>query len=266
LDDSNDDLTRDFNTLSQSSGLVWDVAKDYSLALAVAHTERAPNGQELFANGPHVATGAFEIGDSQLALERSLGTDLTLRKEGGAWRGSLGGFYNRFWNYISLNPTGEEQDELPVYIFEQVNADFWGIESQVSYFLVDRAREEVSFDFQPDYVWARERDNNEYLPRIPPLRLKIGANYYQDDLFRARLEVQHVFAQRQTADFETSTDGYTFLNAYISKDVVVASQVCELFVRGSNLLNEKARNHVSFIKDVAPMAGASVMGGVRVRF
>lgn len=261
-----DDISRDFNTFSQSGGVVWDMSKDYALALSVAHTERAPNGQELYANGPHVATGAFEIGDSELSLERSLGTDLTLRKDSGSWRGSLGGFYNRFWNYISLNPNGEVEDDLPVYVFEQVNADFIGFESEIAYFLVDRAQEQISFDIQPDYVWARDRDNDEYLPRITPFRLKVGGNYYHQDLFRARLEAQQVFAQRNTADFETSTDSYTMVNAYLSKDVSLAANTVELFLRGSNLLNEKARNHVSFIKDVAPMPGASVMGGVRVRF
>jgi iron complex outermembrane receptor protein len=263
---ASDDLSRDFNTLSQSSGIVWDFSQDYALALSVAHTERAPNGQELYADGPHVATGAYEIGDADLSIERSLGTDLTLRKQHGQWRGSIGGFYNRFWNYISLNPNGETEDDLPVYLFEQVNADFFGFESQVSYHVLDTAAEELSFDMQPDYVWARDRDNDEYLPRITPLRLKVGANYHREDLFRARLELQQVFAQHNTADFETSTDGYTFLNAYVSREVEIQQQPVELFVRGMNLLNEKARNHVSFIKDVAPLPGVSAMAGVRVRF
>jgi iron complex outermembrane receptor protein len=99
-DGGGDDLNVDFNTFSQSTGLVWDVASDYALALSVAHTERAPTGQELFANGPHVATGAFEIGDTDLDIERSLGTDITLRKKEGFVRGSVGAFYNRFWDFI----------------------------------------------------------------------------------------------------------------------------------------------------------------------
>ena len=258
-----DNLDVDLNTFSQSAGAVWDFMPDYALALSVAHTERAPTGQELFANGPHVATGAFEVGDAELGIERSLGTDLTLRKKEGRVRGFIGGFYNRFWDYISLNPTGKEEDDLPVYAFQAVNADFYGFESQVAYFLVDRPGEELSFDLQPDYVWAQDRDNDEALPRITPFRLTVGSTYYNKDLLRARIEAQHVFAQNRTADFETSTDGYTMLNLYLSKDV---GGGVELFVRGTNLLSEKARNHVSFIKDVAPLPGASAMAGVRVRF
>jgi iron complex outermembrane receptor protein len=259
----NDDLDRDLGTFSQSAGAVWDFVPDFALALSVAHTERAPTGQELFANGPHVATGAFEVGDPDLGVERSLGTDLTLRKKEGMFRGSVGAFYNRFWNYISLNPTGQEQDDLPEYVFEAVNADFMGFESQVAMFLVDRPGQELSFDIQPDYVWAQDRESDDSLPRITPFRVKVGATYHNKDIMRARLELQQVFAQNRTADFETSTDGYTMLNLYLSKEL---NENVELFVRGTNLLSEKARNHVSFIKDVAPLPGASAMAGVRVRF
>jgi iron complex outermembrane receptor protein len=260
---SEDDLDVDLNTFSQSAGAVWDFIPDYALALSVAHTERAPTGQELFADGPHVATGAYEIGDADLGIERSLGTDLTIRKKEGTIRGFLGAFYNRFWDYISLNPTGDEKDNLPVYTFQAVDADFYGFESQVALFLVDRPGEEFSFDLQPDYVWAQDRDNDESLPRMTPFRLKLGTTYYHKELLRARLELQQVFAQNRTAEFETATDGYTMLNLYLSKEL--GSNV-ELFLRGTNLLSEKARNHVSFIKDVAPLPGASAMAGVRVRF
>jgi iron complex outermembrane receptor protein len=258
-----DDLSRDLNTFSQSAGAVWDFMPDYALALSVAHTERAPTGQELFADGPHVATGAFEIGDADLGIERSLGTDLTLRKKEGVVRGFVGAFYNRFWDYINLAPAGTEEDGLPVYNFEAVNADFIGFESQVALFAVDRPGEELSFDIQPDYVWAEDRDNNDSLPRITPFRVKLGTTYYNKDILRARLELQQVFEQNRTAEYETSTDGYTMLNLYLSKEI---GENVELFLRGTNLLSEKARNHVSFIKDVAPLPGASAMAGVRVRF
>ena len=261
-----DDLTRQYDLFSQSAGAVWDVASDYSLAWSLAHTERAPNAQELFADGPHVATGAYEIGDADLNVERSLGNDIALRRTEGTIRGSVGGFYNRFWNYISADPTGTTEDDLPVYVFQNIPADFGGFESQVAYFLDDSVNREVSFDFQPDYVWARNRDTHEYIPRVPPLRMKFGVNYYRSDLFKARVELQQVFEQDKVAAYETTTDAYSMLNLYLSKEMDYNGSVFEVFVRGTNLLGEKARNHVSFIKDVAPLPGASAMAGVRVKF
>lgn len=265
-DSDEDDVTRDFDLFSQSAGAVWDFSRDYSFTWSTAHTQRAPNPQELFADGPHVATGVYEIGDPDLPKERSLGTDIAIRRTSGAFQGSIGGFYNRFWNYIAANPTGQTEDDLPVYVFQDVPADFWGFESKVEYFVDDSVAREISFDFQPDYVWARNRDSKEYLPRIPPLRLKFGANYFHEDLFRVRLELQQVFEQDKVAEYETTTDGYSMLNLYLSKDVEYRGDTYELFVKGTNLLAEKARNHVSFIKDVAPLPGASALAGFRVRF
>ena len=96
--------------------------------------------------------------------------------------------------------------------------------------------------------------------------MKFGANYYHEDLFRVRLELQQVFEQDKVASYETPTDGYSMVNLYLSKDVTYEGRTYELFVRGTNLLSEKVRNHVSYIKDVAPLPGASAMAGIRVRF
>lgn len=265
-DSDEDDITRDFDLFSQSVGAVWDFMPQYSFTWSSAYTQRAPNPQELFADGAHIATGVYEIGDPDLPEEQSLGTDIAIRKNEGDIRGSLGGFYNRFWNYISANPTGQTEDDLPVYVFQDVPADFWGFESQVAYFVEDTTAREISFDFQPDYVWAINRDSREYLPRIPPLRMKFGANYYHEDLFRVRLELQQVFEQDKVAQYETTTDGYSMLNLYLSRDVEYQGNTYELFIKGTNLLAEKARNNVSFIKDVAPLPGASALAGFRVRF
>lgn len=261
-----DSGSRDFTTFSQSTGIVWDMKDDYSLALSVANTQRAPTGQELFADGPHVATGAYEIGDPDLNPERSLGTDLTVRKNTGQFRGFVGGFFNHFWNYINLSPSGTEQDDLPVYIFDGIEADFIGFESQVQYFALDTIKEEWSFDVQPDYVWARSSTTGDYLPRIPPLRILMGSTYSNRDIGRLRLEVQQVFDQEMVADNETTTPGYTMVNAYYSREFSLGGQNWEFFVRGTNLLSEKARNAVSFTKDVAPLPGASAMAGIRLRF
>jgi iron complex outermembrane receptor protein len=56
------------------------------------------------------------------------------------------------------------------------------------------------------------------------------------------------------------------LNLYVNKELPSVMKNLEVFARGTNLLSEKARNHTSFIKDVAPLPGASAMVGLRIRF
>jgi iron complex outermembrane receptor protein len=265
------DLSRNFNTFSQSFGTVYTPVKDYSLSLALAHTERAPVGQELFSNGPHVATAAYEIGNPDLDPEQSLGLDLTARKKDGFVSGSLGGFMNYFTDYIGLLPDGTTRDELPVYRFTPQAATFWGVESEIAFhFLGQTAREKASHDLtwfsQQDWVWAQDRDTNDALPRIPPFRVKTGLRYQRENT-GAQIDVMHAFAQERTVDFETTTPAYTFLNAQLTHDVLLTNTLpVELFIRGENLTNDLARNHVSFIKDVAPLPGRNVMAGIRFNF
>jgi iron complex outermembrane receptor protein len=262
------DIGRNFTTFSQSAGVVWTPLEDYAAALSLAHTERAPSGQELFADGPHVATGAFEIGDPDLDTEQSLGIDLVLRKKAGRVTGSIGGYCNRFQNFIGLIPTGETADGLPVYAFESIPATFLGVESQIAYHFLEStpSGEDLSFDFQPDYIWAEDRSSGDAIPRIPPFRMKWGLNYSRPDLFTARAEVQQIFRQTRNAPDETEAPAYTFLNLTVSKDIKVSTLPVTMFLRGTNLLNDKAREQTSFIKDVAPLPGANVVAGVQIRF
>jgi len=264
------DISRDIFTVSESVGVVWTATENYALALSLAHTERAPAGQELFANGPHIATAAFEIGDPNLDTERSLGLDLNLRKRSGRVTGFVGGFLNRFDNYIGLNQTGEVEDDLPVYRFVSQDADFLGFESRVALHFLgdseeDHNKEDFSLWIQPDFVRAKDRNTNEALPRIPPFRLRVGVDYNQTG-FKSRVEAQRVFKQNRTAGLETETDAYTFLNASVSHLFNLQGQEIELFLRGENLTDEEGRNHVSFIKDIAPLPGRNILAGVRMRF
>lgn len=262
-------MTKNFTTFSESLGVVYTPSIGESWALSAAHTERAPSGQELFANGPHVATSTFEIGDPDLDTEHSVGVDLTYRKTGERYSFTASTFYNHFFNYIGFIPTGTQNDDLPVFMFSQFKADFIGFESQVKYyFLGDTSEKDRTFsiDFQPDYVWAQDRDSGNPLPRTTPFRIRSGLNYDTPGLFDSRLEVQHVFNQSRVAEFETTTKGYTFLNAFLNKPLQIGKYTCELWLRGTNLLNQKARDNVSFIKDVAPLPGANVQAGIRFKF
>jgi len=265
-EDISQNISRTFETFSQSGGVIWKPIDSYISALSISHTERAPSAQELYANGPHIATTAFEIGDPELDPERSLGIDLSIRKNEGTIRGTIGIFYNRFNNYIGLFPTKVVEEGLGIYKFESTEADFVGSEAEASYFFFDKKWESFSIDIQPDYVKAKDRVTGDPLPRIPALRTRFGINYNNDSLFNSRLELQHVFDQKRNAVDETETDGYSMLNVYFSKPVVIQSYTAELFIRGTNLLDEKARDHTSFIKDVAPLPGTSFMGGMQVFF
>lgn len=271
------DFRRNFVTTSFSSGVVMEQDGGNVLALALAYTERAPSAQELFANGAHVATGAFEIGDPDLGVERSIGVDVSLRRTRGAVTGSLGGFYNRFFDYIDLSgdhqitvpPDGEEA--LEVLVFRQEDAQFFGAEAELDFHLfgpVDEQRPSSTdcvLFARADWLWAAQAGSGTPLSRMPPARIAGGIRY-QDEKTEGSLEVAQLFRQERNNPAESETPGYTDLKARAAYEIIGGPLPVELFVRGENLLNAKERNHVSFLKDIAPLPGLTLISGLTTRF
>jgi iron complex outermembrane recepter protein len=267
-------LRREFNAFSTSTGIVYNPVEDYAIALSLAYTQRPPTYVELFANGPHVATGTFEVGDKNLGTEDSLSLDLSLRKRTGRVTGSVSGFYYRFHDFVSVQPTGKDDptSKLPIYAYQAIGANFYGAEMETTFHLLDEvtattAANDPQLDLilRADYVHAENRSTGEPIPRIPPFRLGATLDYAKGPL-DARLEGQFAAAQHRHADGELPTDGYFLVNASVSYDLKFGSVATTFYLKGSNLTNEEARQSTSFLKDIAPVAGRGIVAGIRTEF
>ncbi|MCB0330068.1 MAG: TonB-dependent receptor [Bdellovibrionales bacterium] len=251
-----------------SLGTEWDPTGtfDYLLALHVAYTQRAPSASELFANGPHLTRGIVEVGDSSLGTEASWGIDLTLRKNFGLITGSITPFWQIFSDYINLSGTGFEDEDLPVFRYENIDANFFGFEATTTLHmdeLLNIIQDELALDVQLDYVEAEKADTNENLPRIPPLRT-ITRLRGSSGAFSGMVEGVFVSAQNDVAPFELETDAYSLLNVQLEvKPRIENDYQLTFFVRGSNLTDEEARVHSSFLKDQAPLRGRAFLFGIR---
>lgn len=253
-----------FGGVSGSLGSIWRVADGYVVAASLSRAVRLPTATELFANGPHAATSQFEIGNPDLDEETSVGLDLSLRRTLGRFRGELNLFNNAFDGYIYESPTGEEEDELPVFRFLQRDARFRGVELSTHTHLFSRGESHVELDMSADYVRAT-LDGGENLPRIPPMRAAVGMTLHGGPV-TGMVEVRHTFEQDDTAMHETATDGFTFLNAYVGYRFFLGQTIHELMLRGTNLTDEMARTHVSPIKDRAPLPGRDLALSYRLMF
>lgn len=259
--------SREDLTGSGSAGFVYHPVTNYAIALSSALTSRAPNAQELFANGVHVATNNFEQGNKNLKVQQSQGIDLSLRKEAGAVTGEVNFFYNRFQNFITSMLTGENDVEstLPIYAYQNIAAEFYGAEAKAKFNAYDSNSHKLNFELRGDYVEARNRTNGQALPRISPARIGASAIYNYQKI-GVRLDVDYNFAQNRVAQFESKTKGYTMLNFGADYKLNFASSNFTLYLKATNLLNEEARNHVSFLKEIAPLQARSLMIGVRSSF
>ena len=291
-------LARDFNAFSGSAGIVYTPVEPYVIALSIAYTQRPPTYVELFSNGPHVATNSFEIGNPDFGKEESLAFDLSFRKKVGRITGALSLFYNRFDGFITAQPTGEisedeEEDEhghgegLPIFAYRAVDADFLGGELNLTIHILEpRAAEaadaskdgktaaaaragsphELHLDLKADYVYAQNRESDRSLPRITPFRTSAALVYAWQDRFSARIEGQYVHDQDRTAEFELPTDSYFLLSASASYRVNAGPIDFDVYLKATNLTDEEARVHTSFLKDIAPLAGRGALLGVRATF
>lgn len=253
-----------FNPNSFALGGLYRINELWSVTGNLSHNERAPSYFELYANGAHIATGQFEVGNANFDKERSNGIDAQLRWKNGKSNMSVGAYYTRFTNFIGLFNTGNEIDVdgelLPEAQFTAVPATFKGLEIEGQYALTDQ----WLFNWRGDYVHAKDKRNNEYLPRISPLRLGGGLQYRLNS-FSAKLDVLHAFKQNKVAENELETDSYTNVSAMLAYKLPTKLNV-ELFAKANNLLNEEIREHASFLKDIAPAGERSLLVGVRADF
>ena len=253
---------------SASLGWVFGVGGDYTSSLVLSYTERHPKSEELYSDGPHLATGQFEIGDPDLDIEQNKSVDVGVRKIGGDWRWGLSAFYKASGDHIYQQRTGEEEDELPVALYVQDDAIFFGYEAELFLPVFGVFAGDFETRLWSDYVRGKlddSRGRNDNLPRIPTQRFGLGLNWLSNR-WTVGLDVIRLMGQTKTADFELETGNYTLVNANLLFDLAPQWGDVKLFLRGTNLLDERGRRHESFLKDYAPIPGISAHAGIRVGF
>ncbi|UVO55197.1 TonB-dependent receptor [Sphingomonas sp. SUN039] len=252
---------RSFDAFSGSLGASYALSSSLKIGLSGSHTERAPGAEELFPNGPHAGTQAFEIGNPNFRKETSNGIEATLRGEGTGYSFSLAAYHNWFDNYIYEVQTGAVQDDLPVFQFNQASATYYGFEGEASVKLAQLGDYAINLDGVGDYTRATVSGGGP-VPRIPPLRL-LGGLEAQSDRIDARAEVEWTADQNRVAAFETPTRGYTMVNASLAWHPLGKGNRTSVVLSASNIFNAEARRHASFLKDFAPLAGRDVRVSAR---
>ena len=257
-------IARDYDTFSGALGLVYEGVEGVRIGINGSRAERAPSAEELFSNGPHIATQAFEIGDADLDTETAWGLEAYARGSIGAGTFNLTAYRQWFGNYIFLEETGEEEDDLPVFQYLQQDADFWGVEADISYPIIDTEGFRLLTDLRASYVEAELADGTA-VPRIPPLSL-LGALEAQTGAIDVRGEVQWFGEQDRVTAFETETDSFTLVNALIAWRPLANNQNVTLQVAADNIFDVNGRRHASFTKDFVPLVGRNFRASVRLSF
>ena len=255
---------RSFDTLAGSVGLSYTLFDDFRLGVNASRAERAPSAQELFANGPHIATQQFEIGNDGLDVEGAWGIESYLRGAVGPVQINASVYRNWFDGFIYLAADGTQEDGLDVYRFRQIDADQWGFEGQLSFPLLHDGNFTLLGDLRGDYTEAT-LDNGDPVPRIPPLSLS-AALEAQTGHFDARAEVEWNDSQTRIAPLETSTDSFTHVNLSLAWHPFEGEENLTVLAQVDNLFDEEGRRHTSFTKEFVPLPGRNFKLSVRTSF
>lgn len=252
-----------FDLISLSAGGDIHLSDTVRFGGTVYRTERAPTTEELFSNGPHLATDQFEVGDPNLSEETATGVELAFRYKAENHFLTVNAYYTDYDNYIFDQATGAEEDGLPVFQFVGEDASFKGFEVQGGMELGRVSGFDISVDALAELVRAETDSGN--LPRIPPFSGLVGLEAESESL-SLRAELDYAGSQNRIGPFELPTDDYALVNLFGTWAVPVAQQDVKLSVSVQNLFDTDARQHTSFLKDIAPLPGRNFRFTVRTAF
>ena len=254
---------RNFVGFSGSVGVRAALWSGGSFVANYQRSFRAPALEELYNNGPHPGILVFDIGNPNLEAEQGDGVDLSVRHNTDRLRLEGSVYYYRLRNYVFTAFTGEtdEGSGLPIVNYAQGDSRYAGIEAGIE----AKVLPALWFNGKVDYVRAELTDLNKPLPRIPPLRGTLGLDWrYKAVSVRPEL----ILANRQgrVFDNETPTAGYSVFNLSASYTFVTDRIAHVISINGYNLGNTLYRNHLSFIKEIAPEMGRGARLSYALRF
>lgn len=269
--------SRGFTLLSASLGTTMPLAPGWSVNASLASTERAPTYFELYADGVHAATGAYEQGDPTLDAERGVSADLALQWKSGESKLRAGVFATRFSRFISLdsanvsvdedgNAVGDDADGVPLYRFDAVRARLYGAE-----FEAQTAFDAAGWRWAPsasaDFTRATNTTTDQPLPRVAPWRVSLALAASRAD-WTLRAEVRHAGRQDRVPDGDSATGAYTLLNLAASYRFTLAGQDAMWYLKLDNATDRLAYNATAIetIRGLSPLPGRSLATGLRLDF
>ena len=284
---------RDFKPASYAIGSLWNITPQWQLTGNVAYTERAPKDYELFADGPHLATRGYEVGDSTLGKEKATQFDI-----GVAWKSAFNSFavnayLSNFKNYIGLvqtagvtrnqadgevNPVevnpglslnGQPFSPLNEFRYLQTRARFTGFEASGNIRLIEGASP-IDLALRADVVKATNSSTGQPLSRIPPLRLGASLKYTSGP-FAANVGLDYAAAQKSVPAGDRAAAASTRLNAGVSYRVKSGPLNSLLYARLDNITNALAYSPTSILTSTAfpnapPLPGRNLKVGLQAGF
>jgi iron complex outermembrane receptor protein len=262
-------LAKSYNSFNCSLGYKTDLSKEFTLRVNVASGFRAPNLAELTSNGVHEGSNRYEIGNSNLATEQNVQTDLNLEYQNSHFEFFANGFFNKINNYIYLNPSPTTIAGYDVFNYFQTDAMLYGGEFGLHFHPhpLDWLHFESSFETVTGEKQSRGL-GSDFLPFIPAnnwnnsMRAEFNIKNWLKDGY-ATLNVSNTFDQKKVSGFETYSEGYTLVNLGIGGQINIGKTHFNFNLNGNNLFDKSYIAHLSRLKnDGIPNIGRNIVLGI----
>lgn len=250
----------DDHAFSYSGAANWAFAPNYKLSLVASHQERLPMAQELYSQGKHLATNTYELGNENLAVEKSNNLELGFHYDTDRLNYHVHVFHNWFDDYIYAQ-TLDRYEDFRLIQYTQDKARFYGAEGEISYQLSPI----YTATLFGDYVRGKI-DVEGDAPRVPGGR--VGTRFDADfgDGFSGTAEYYRAFKQDKIAVYETETDGYNMVNLGLAYAARLSDKTdYRVYAKANNLLDETVYNHASFLSTL-PQMGRNFTVGLEFGF
>ena len=273
---------RKFQSLSYSFGFRKKI-NEFEYNSWFMHTTRPPRVEELFSDGPHLASYAFEIGNPNLDAEKIYGIENSIRYNSNNLNASFVAFYNYSPYYFQMTKDGLceiPNDWNPWETHPCYGADFidWGSgefgwlhkysskgnEVVIKGFEFSLGYQMNKFDinYNLSFVQGDDLTFNMPLSYINPMKEIITLGF-MDQFLTYKIKLTNISPQERLGEFETETPG-----AYLVDCIIAFSfnPNNNLTLHISNITNRTYYNHLSRIKDLSPEPGNNLNLNYKLTF
>jgi len=244
---------KSFQNLSFSAGAAIHATESDLIGISLSRSERSPTPEELFSNGPHLATKAYEVGNLDLKTEKAYSAELTLKRDKGAFSSSVNIYHTWYKDFIYEHETGLKTDKLSRLEFRAKDAKFYGAELELNYTIIETQGYSLLLSGSADFVHAR-LSNNGVIPRMPAASGNFGIEY-KSEIFDIGGNLGVTGSKTKTVTGILPTDGYTTVDLSATWRPFGLERDLNVRLQALNITNAERRQHTSYLKDLIPLPG-----------
>lgn len=257
-----------FGNVSASIGALWRMAESWTLRTNVGTGWRPPQVNELYAADVHHGTALFEIGDSTLGREQSVGADATLGFQTTGVDASVTASLQTFDGFIQslpdvANPTVTIRGTFPTFRYRQTNARIAALDARI----IVAASPWLSPYASLNIVRGTDVSLRQPLFLMPADRARVGAHIHFHDAWQihdAFLDVSFLTVARQQRvvagqDYAEPPPGYTTMDVRVGGTIHVASLDVRLTLDVQNMFDARFRDYLSRFRYFADDPGRNVI-------